>query len=167
MLFSPFLDEPFEMKKIADLQIHDISDDDDDDDDYSDMKAIPGPSSQMATTTDDWLQRPNKLQRSRAPVNLPKTTQSICTMETSLILVTQTATPIPPLVHAQSSAKPSNTSSIVLEPSSLIEATIPLPSTSSDIPMVNIQKFNGCTSLTTPSTTAEPELVLSPAKLGQ
>lgn len=152
------------MKKIADLQIQDVSDDEMES--YTDMKAIPGPSSQITNTTDDWLQRPNKLQRSRAPVNLPKTTTSSVTMETSLI--TTTTSPIPPLVHTQSSAKPLNTTnSIVLEPSSLIESTIPLPSTSSDIPMVNIQKFNGTTSLTTPSTSAEPELVLSPAKLGQ
>lgn len=187
------------MKNIDDLHVHDISDDDDDDDDddvecFTVMEPIPSTSNlEQATIVDEWTQqdRPNKLVRSRAPINQKKlnnnnsisnninNNNNTDTMETSLITIATTSTTIQPMVHqpqpiaiASTSAfafastskahqQPSTSACIILEPSLLIES-------STDIQMVDITKTNGNPS-TAPLTftTAEPELVLSPAKLGQ
>lgn len=157
-LFYLRIDAPLEMRKIDDLHVHDISDDDDGDDDdevecFTVLEPIPSTSNlEHATNIDEWIQkdRPNKLVRSRAPINQKKLNNNTSnsnninnitadTMETSLITIATTSSATQPLVHqpqtiafastsvfastSKAHQQPSTSACIVLEPSLLIESS--------------------------------------------
>lgn len=115
---------------------------DDDDDNGSHKHIIVEPTGSQET-------RPNKLLRTRAPVNQQKTKDSdTLLMETSLVILNQS--PILPLTHHHSAAKPTTAF------------------TNQQLPSQGIFEYDGHSSASVfHSQTTESELVLSPAKLGQ
>lgn len=139
---------PLELKKIDDMSIEvcSISDDDDDDDNGSHKHTIVEPTGSQQP-------RPNKLLRTRAPVNQQKTKDSdTLLMETSLVILNQS--PILPLTH-HSTAKPTTTTTSLTNQQQLPSQCIFEPDGHhSSASVLHAQ-------------TTESELVLSPAKLGQ
>lgn len=128
------------------IEVCSISDDDDDDNGSHKHTIVEPTGSQE--------QRPNKLLRTRAPVNQQKTKDSdTLLMETSLVILNQS--PILPLTH-HSTAKPvtTNTTTTLTNPQLLSAQCIFEPDGHSSASVSHLQ-------------TTESELVLSPAKLGQ
>lgn len=121
------------------IEVCSISDDDDDNGSHKHTIVEPTCSREP---------RPNKLLRTRAPVNQPKTKDSdTLLMETSLVILNQS--PILPSTH-HSTARPT------------------IPSTSQQLPSLGIFEPDGHSSTSVfHSQMTESELVLSPAKLGQ
>lgn len=140
MIAKNISEAPLELKKIDDMSIEVCSISDDDDDNGSHKHTIVEPTGSQE-------QRPNKLLRTRAPVNQQKTKDSdALLMETSLVILNQS--PILPLTH--STAKPATAL------------------TNQQLPSQCIFEPDGHSSASVfHSQTTESELVLSPAKLGQ
>lgn len=126
------------------IEVCSISDDDDDNGSHKHTIVEPSGSQEP---------RPNKLLRTRAPVNQQKTKDSdTLLMETSLVILNQS--PILPLTH-HSTAKPTTTTTTSLTNQQLL-------------PSQCIFEPDGHTSASVlHAQTTESELVLSPAKLGQ
>lgn len=170
------------MRKIEDpIEICDISDDEIED--YPPIEPVPSTSMQL--TSDERTSRPNKLLRTRAPVNQTKAKDADDTILMETSLTTIATPPMQPLVHPHPPSKTHPPASIVLDPSPFIQLSRlqpqPIPSTSSmqssSRPSSSVEargdgsaaKTNGTTNPwpSTSNAPAEPELVLSPANLGQ
>ncbi len=132
------------------IEVCSISDDDDDNGSHKHTIVEPTGSQEP---------RPNKLLRTRAPVNQQKTKDSdTLLMETSLVILNQS--PILPLTH-QSTAKPTTSAAAAA-------AAVATTSTNQHLPAQGIFEPDGHSSASVfHSQTTESELVLSPAKLGQ
>lgn len=151
-----FSEAPLELKKIDDMSIEVCSISDDDDDNGSHKHTIVEPTGSQEP-------RPNKLLRTRAPVNQPKTKDSdTLLMETSLVILNQS--PILPLTHHSTAAAaiaiPSTTTTSI--------ATTSLTNQQLLLQTQCIFEQDGYSSASVSHLQAtETELVLSPAKLGQ